>query len=150
MCTAFLTWSHLASREHYRTCSHMLKWGDKNLLRAITSTLHQPQRTKIHIFVEKSPGLWVMKPYFLGLIRHGKYWDKNGFFYYLWVVLSMECRFSRSITPVGKCCTAYGRTAPQGFSWPWAHRGLTALHCWCCWCCLAPLDRNPLKWRKCP
>lgn len=32
--------------------------------------MHQLQRTQIHIFAERSPGLWVTKLYFLRLIRH--------------------------------------------------------------------------------
>lgn len=70
----------LASREHSRTCNHMLKRSKKPITSHHFNTIYQLQRTEIHIFAERSPGLWVMKLYFLRLIRHSKYWARNWLF----------------------------------------------------------------------
>lgn len=68
--------------------------------------------------------LWVMKLYFLQLIRHRKYWARNwvffSLFYKLWV---WQGAVSRSIPPGGRRCTVCGSTAPRCPSWPWAHHG---------------------------
>lgn len=116
----------LTSREHSRTAASCWSAAKSYYNPCFIHSIYQLQRTQIHIFAERSPGLWVMKLYFLWLIRHsqqvlGQKWT----FYRLWVVLVIEWRVIRSSPPGGKCCMAYGSTAPRCLSSPWVHRGQT-------------------------
>lgn len=118
-----------ASRVHSRTVATGSKTAKGYCHACFIHTICQLQRTQIHIFAERSLGLWVMKLYFLQLIRHSQQVSgqklTSGPFYKLWVVLVAEWRVSRSSPLGGKCCTAYGSTAPRCLSSPWAHHGQT-------------------------
>lgn len=119
----------LARREHSRTAATGWSTAKGYHSPCFSCTIYERQKkTQIHIFAEKSLGLWVRKLYFLQLIRHSQQVSgqklTSGPFYRLWVVL-LKWRVSRSSPPGGKCCTACGSTVPRSLSSLWARRGPT-------------------------